>query len=216
MKLTIATSLYLSSLVSANGLWARQSEPGEFGAVGRWAPGSFGSSNPSQDEEIFEAAGRSPNMTSSATFKFAPGNFSQLDGPPSWTWRLNISQVADPENEGQQVINTQWDLQWPGGGSLQSLARRADLNGSDGGGLCLALAELNLPSNITSRYSESDQGNCSMVLGEECAEKLRMMTLRGDCGDPPAVLGRYIEECRDVLPALQGHSQSTGGQSSSF
>jgi len=210
MKITILASTYFAALVSANGFWTRQTSSNGVGAQALWEPGSFGSTPTSEDEQLFTAAGRQPNDTSSATFNFAPSNLSDSDS--SWTWRVNISEVAVPDSsDGLQVVNTQWDLQWPGAGSLQSFVARAGLNGSEGGGLCLTVAEFDLLPNVTSRYSESDQGNCSAVLGDQCAEKLRAVYLNGDCDKPPAALPQTFEECMDVVSAADGHSHADPG-----
>lgn len=201
MKLSIAASLSLFALASA------QDYPGEFGAIGRWEPGSFTSSPTEQIEQLFEEAGRNPNDTVSATFPFQLGD----QNPGNWTWRINISEVADPEDSSRHAVNMQWDLQWPGTPDLKTYVEDSGVNSTAGGGLCLGSVVVHLlPSNITSRYSESDQGNCSMVLGEACAEQLRQGGLSGKCNDPPPT-GAYLSECEDVFPAARGNTYSTAG-----
>lgn len=90
-------------------------------------------------EQLLEQAGRNPNQTSSASFNFAPGN---APGDSIWIWCVSVTDVAVPDAyynaSGLHVVNTQWDLQWPGGGSLQSFMVRAGNANKTGQGLCIS------------------------------------------------------------------------------
>jgi len=147
---------------------------------------------------IFERAGRTPNDTTSATFNFAPGN---LSGDSTWTWRLNLTDFAVPEEvydkSGLRIVNSQWELQWPGGGSLNSFLDRAGLGNGTDQTICFTAVELLAPSNITTRYSQP--GNCSEVLGSKCTEKLLAEATSYGCALTPIFSGSAIDECMDTL-----------------
>lgn len=210
MKLSLAAWIYLSTLVSAHNFWSRETNDLDQGAEGLWSPGSIGPNTTPQDTQTFISAGRQPNQTSSASFNFAPGNLSDSDSS-TWIWRVNISEPALPDSQEIYVVNSEWDLQWPGAGTLHSFVDRADLNGSNGGGLCMHVAEINLPSNITSRYAESDQGNCSTVLGAACLEALMNAPSSGGCAEPANLLSGDLPECMDTLALAQSGSTSNPG-----
>lgn len=210
MKVIIAASAYFGTLVFANSIWTRQASG--YGYDAYFSPGSFSISTTPAEEQLFVNAGRQPNETSSASFYFAPGNFSNSDSDATWTWRVNISEVAVPDDAGSRVVNTQWGLQWPGAGSLHSFVERAGLVGNNHSGLCLAIARFGLPSNITSRYSQSDAGNCSAVVGSECLERFRDAWLSSDCDEAAGFSN--IPECMNTLAFPQGMSESSGGSCS--
>jgi hypothetical protein len=193
MKAFAITLAYLCASVSAGRTSKRQTSDQipSVGVTGAGGPGSFAGFLPDElakkEEEFFEHAGRTPNQTSSASFESFNGD--------QWSWTVNVTEAAVPyeffNTSGLHVVNTQWDLQWPGGGSLQSYMARKGSNGT----VCFSGAQLTLPSNITDRYSGT--GNCSAVLGSECAASV-LATF--DCpGSGSLSLSESLAGCEDIL-----------------
>ena len=187
----IAALSYILVSVSAGELLTRQQSNVNFASGGEGA-GIAGSIEPFGDQstQILEHAGRTPNKTSSASFNFFPNE--------QWTWNVNITDVAVPyeyfNTSDLHVVNTQWDLRWPGGGSLQSYMDRSGRNDT----LCLSATHIMLPSNVTKHYTAP--GNCSDVLGSECAANLFASF---SCIDPPSTaISESLKGCEDTLVGL--------------
>lgn len=129
-----------------------------------------------EQQALFATAGMNPNRSSSVTFKY--GNPAGLQDDTTWTWRVNITNVnLSPLNststQDQFAANAQFDLQWPGGGSLEDyLAGQGSSAGGQESTLCASRWSYRYPANVTSRYSGTDNGNCSTVLGSQCAASL--------------------------------------------
>lgn len=126
-------------------------------------------------ETPFVQAGRKPNDTAGVGFYDPNGGY--------WIWRVNISNVAVP-GSNQYAANAQYDLQWPFGGTLQSYLERFQEGGStdnDETDLCAYFSVFTLPQNITGRYMQSFNGNCSALLGDQCARSLSSSLLGSSC-----------------------------------
>lgn len=179
----------LLTLASANILQGRQADdqfsvPTQFGAIGGNGSGlitNTGSGTTTKNiDQLFEAAGRQANVSSPVTFDLSSSNGNR-DNTTGWTWRVNITDVAIPEsyypgtNQSLRAVNEQWELQWSAGGSLSSLLKEQsgfDTNSS----ACLKATRYRMPANVTRKYSASDNGNCSAVLGDACAQRLRSVS----------------------------------------
>lgn len=126
-------------------------------------------------EQVSEEAGRHPNATSSVAFSRMFNNTSE-----AWEWRTNITEFAVPNrladlglpsanfSEHLHVVNIQWQLDWPGvsGQSLQSFLSRRNMS------VYINTLITNLPSHVTSRYSDADNGDCAAILGTACTQSL--------------------------------------------
>lgn len=172
------------------------------------SPGSFPSSPAPEDEvqELFEIAGRQPNVTNSVSFLLGTDNDTTSDANATWTWRVNITGFMLPESispDGLSVVNEQWDLQWPGGGSFGSFLVRSgmDESGLDTAALSFAAAAATLPSNATSHYT----GDCTSVFGSQCVQRLLQYGFNST-GNPAT-----HEDCMDTLGA--GSRFSSSGRS---
>lgn len=208
MRAKVAFVSCFVALASANTLSTRQEgtrRPLGY-STGWQAPGFlYPSLLPEKEEfQLFEAAGRQPNFTNSVSFQFAPGNLSESEADTTWTWFLNTTDIALPDDvsprvmPGARVLNQQWALQWPGGGNLQSSIDRWGLQDNTTSGLCFGTATWAVPSNISSRYSNARPGNCSAVVGAECAAALLAQPFvenGGRCG----VLSSDFDECADSI-----------------
>lgn len=210
--ITVSACLVVSVL--ADSLAARQSAP-FIGSPGFGCPGSISSPSVVKDstQQLFESAGRSPNETSSASFVFFPGNVSSPESNITWSWRVNITDVVIPEQVspgGLHVVNEQWQLQWPEGGSLESYMARSGIDGTFSTSLCLSAGVFTLPSNVTSRIPESNRNNCSEILGSECVRGILQSGFPGCEGSG----FRTPMACMDTLGvAISSSSQSTNGES---
>jgi hypothetical protein len=164
-------------------------------------------------QQLFENAGRQPNETRSASFESFPGNVSASEADATWTWSVNITDVALPEDiasSGQHEINEQWQLQWPGGNSLESFMNRSGINGNPSVSLCLSAGVFTLPSNVTSSIADADQGNCSAIFGSECAEQIIQSS--GFDTDCDLKSFRVPPQCMDTLGTATSFSwQGTSG-----
>nr|POF03852.1 hypothetical protein CFP56_21608 [Quercus suber] len=152
----------------------------EFGSVGLLSPGDLGRTP--EATQLVADLGRTPNATSYVTFNRTDDNMLE-----TWGWRINITDIPVPNDphrfgeasadssQGLHVTNMQWQLHWPGddSGTFQSYLaeRNATLYSWD--------LRLTLPSNITSRINNQTNGNCSAILGDECATSLAQAASEG-------------------------------------
>lgn len=173
--------------------------------IGALTPGGLSNST-----AALEAAGRHPNATSSVTFTRTDNNTLE-----TWAWSVNITDVPVPNqpddlgmpsannSKGLHVINAQWQLQWPG-----------DNNSSENLQAFLALRNLSinvfahrisLPSNITSKYTNQDNGNCSTILGDQCTQSLIQALVAGRQIGYPGLKG-----CASTLDVRTGNADGMG------
>ena len=131
---------------------------------------------------VSEKAGRTPNGTTGAV----PFNRTYNNAPESWFWRVNVTDLAVPNrpsdlgsssansSENLHVANTQWELSWPGNEtSLQEYLAARELT------LSINTLSTNKPMNITSKYLDSDSGNCTTILGGQCVQSLMAAAMKG-------------------------------------
>lgn len=136
------------------------------GATGDYLEGAYGTGLGDQipDESPFIYGNAHPNATNSV-----PVN--------GFVWRTNVSEVsANDANTSYQpnsskildarIINTVFDLTWPGNYSIG----QALLNNNNVApyGCILFIDGLALPENVTSKYTAADNGSCTNVLGSDC------------------------------------------------
>jgi hypothetical protein len=124
------------------------------------------------------------------------------------TWRTNVSEVAvndavaDTSNDSAailnaRVINTVFDLSWNSNDTIQEVLLRQGLVSPFG---CIVMIDgLQLAQNVTSKYTQSDNGSCNNVLGEQCVKDFLTSingTVEGDqcpgIPDLPASCGRTL------------------------
>lgn len=163
--------MVLKHYVWAMLMLAADSQASDLPVTGPLSPGPGGTP---EAWRVSEAAGRQPNATKSVTFPRIYNNTSE-----AWTWRINITDMAVPNrisdlglpsadfSQGLRVANTQWQLQWPGSSdSFQEFLRERNASARFMGIIT------NKPSNITDHLKDSDNGNCTNVLGDECTRSL--------------------------------------------
>lgn len=170
----------------------------QWGQVGVAKPGPLGHGNPG-GRQIYEDAGRTPNATNDVEFKRTYENDEE-----TWTWRVNISEVAVPDyprelgrddasySMDRRVINTIWQLGWPETEDDSFL----DFLTSRETDVYFQARILVLPSNVTDKYDENDNGDCVPMLGEDCVKRIADETNRGR---KELVTWSRFEECRDTL-----------------
>ncbi|KAF2845926.1 hypothetical protein T440DRAFT_482958 [Plenodomus tracheiphilus IPT5] len=125
---------------------------------------------------IYEEAGQNPNASDIVTFAQSFNNT-----PEDWKWRINISEIAVPNDlndlglananfsEGLHVVHTQWQLEWPGEeDDLRSFIRSRNIDRLDFSAL-MARVE----SNLTDHFEDSDNGDCTPMLGQRCIDAIR-------------------------------------------
>lgn len=169
-------------------------------------PLSPGPGRTPEEWRVSEAAGRQPNATNSVTFMRTYNNT-----PETWTWRINVTDMAIPNqisdlgspsanfSQGLHVANTQWQLQWPGNSdSFQSFLRERNVSVS------FTALMTNKPSNITDRYNDADNGNCTNMLGDKCTQSLIQTAARGS-----PIGFATLEGCENTL-AVSGGNQGGG------
>lgn len=204
-----------------------------------WGPGSFGTNVSNITTQAIYDRVQTPGATSSVTFNFTafPGVLEQ------WTWRVNITNVnvgdlpnngAYAENgargfgqelEDPHFVNVAYDFQWPEGGEIQDALNRtfseSGAHTSTGPGqLCAAYFNMQgLPSDITNRYKESDNGDCTGVFGEDCvAAMLNASALWSGNGGVCGLPGRGFTElpqCQSIFNTTKYPGRfcgATGGQ----
>jgi hypothetical protein len=129
-------------------------------------------------QNISTAAGRNPNSTSSVTFSRISNNTAE-----EWTWRINITDLAVSNNslanlgeddadysEGLRIVNTQWELDWPGENEDETFGEWMAARQWDGVRILATI--MNMPANITEQTATADGGDCSPFLGEQCTASL--------------------------------------------
>jgi hypothetical protein len=126
---------------------------------------------------VSELAGQHPNATTLISFKRSYNNT-----PETWTWRVNISDIAVPDtlddlgnpsatfSKKLHVANTQFQLDWPGNKNTFQ-AFLADRN------MRVELVSMirHLPSNVTDKYDlqkDGKDGSCVNVLGQSCVDDI--------------------------------------------
>ena len=126
-----------------------------------------GDSMSNKNPTYYTDAGRHPNATHEIQFT-RPG----VEG--EWTWRVNVTDLPAEDNQTEPLVNMQWDLQWPGGGSLQEFLGREQNETQEDCPECqtcvTAMMAL-LPHNITSKWQDDGSGDCTQVLGAQCYQK---------------------------------------------
>ncbi|KAI0389069.1 hypothetical protein F5Y17DRAFT_463102 [Xylariaceae sp. FL0594] len=146
-------------------------------------PEKAGPGNTPEAISVFETAGRTPNATTSVSFEH-PHNGSSEAG---WTWRINVTEVAVPDDlsylglaspdnssslfsQGLRVVNTQWQLGWPRSdndtSTFESFLLKRNTNAS------FTSLVITTSKKILESYDEGDNGDCTKVLGSDCAKTL--------------------------------------------
>lgn len=112
--------------------------------------------------DLFVAASQNTNTTRSVP----------INGTSGLIWRVNMSSVSVPDAkpddfdgnkspfQDPHVVQTVYDLQYPGGGSLDDYINRTSARS-----VCVTVSAPpfhvnNFPPNVTDRYSKGDNGNC--------------------------------------------------------
>lgn len=145
-----------------------------------------------------------------------------VSGIESSTWRVNVSSVSVPdarppypsENgplEDPHVVQTVYDLQFPGGGSIDDYIYRT----GDGQprSICATVFHPpfhvnNFPPNVTNRFKEDDNGNCAGVLGEDCV-KAYLQSATGSSIDGCYNFDYNVPECTNTLRAATEQATTT-------
>lgn len=162
--------------------------------------------------DLFVSVSQSANTTRSVP----------IPGAPGLIWRVNVSSVSVPDarplDSGEpplldpQVVQTVFDLQFPGQGSLNSYINQTE----DGPPrtVCVTvfspqMLDYDLPLSVIDQYNEEDNGDCGNVLGEDCvAAFLRS----GKALDrPPGCLSFVynLPECNNTLREAIQQTTST-------
>lgn len=170
---------------------------------GNFSPGR-GRTNTNASEEVFAAAGRNPNATSALEF-----NRTDFSTPGSWIWRINITDVPLPNDfndlgrpsanasEDVRIINTQYQLLWPGATQNMSLQQYLQTNNLT---VYVTSLAVSLSSSQTSKYNSMANGTCADILGDECTQSLMSATATMDQGF--GTLG--LQGCANSLDKSQG------------
>lgn len=130
------------------------------------------------------AAGRTPNATSNVVFKALVDGTEQM-----FTWRVNITELTLPNDiqtfgqpsatnfsKGLHAANTQWQLEWPQGGSNRSL--QSFLSDNRQRTFFISAGINYAPVSITKSWTNPRDGNCSSLLGATCVAELQQLPLK--------------------------------------
>jgi len=136
-------------------------------------------------------------------------NVTSLSVPDA---RRSIDSANGPPLPDPRVIVTTYDLQWPNTSStLNETAIRLGKSFDAGGQasadepICMAVVENPIWPNVTNKLTDSSDGDCEAVLGQECAAALMSERLHGGrCG----TTFLNVEACRDVFSV--GNQQTMG------
>ena len=212
MKLSFQASSFFLSLVAAQSAIIERQNNVEFDTISGFGPGAIPATGENwADFALFAAAGRNPNISTSVNFSYADNE--------EWIWRVNITQVSlddfpNTSEEGLVATNLQFDLQWPGDGTLQSYLDSREGTGSADPALseeplCAGLWSWGVQANVSSRYSSNDNGSCTSVLGEQCAASVLAVMQEGQCGSGSSISG--LAGCEDTLDIRKTGGGSTLG-----
>jgi hypothetical protein len=171
-------------------------------------PSRPGIGNTPEALQVSADAGRQPNATDSVTFTRAYNNTQE-----EWTWRINVTDISVPNriddlgmpganfSQGLHIANVQWQLEWPGDevDSLQTYLMKRNMS------VGFTALISNKPSSITDRYSDSDNGNCTAVLGDKCTQSITQFASEGDM-----VSFTGLEGCADSLDVQGGGGVQSG------
>lgn len=159
-----------------------------------WSPGPGFTT---EAQQISESAGRHPNATSSVAFKRDFNGTSE-----DWSWTVNVTEIPYPDvpyddanvdskasfTKGYRVTNTQWQLQWPGNDDdFDTFLYNRGLR------ISVAFEYLIVSASVKERYNSQNAGDCSSVLGSECASFLKEQFIsgRGAPVDLPGCKGSF-------------------------
>lgn len=158
------------------------------------------------------AAGRHPNATREVTFTRTLNSTSE-----TWTWRLNVTEIDLPNDvqnygkpnqdysKGYQVVNVQWQLDWPKSkdGSQQSLQSYLAETEQQ---LYLGGLAYRFPMSVMANWTNPSNGDCTSLLGEKCIAAIQ----NGNLGSPEcdATLNTGQQNARYDMGANAGKSIS--------
>lgn len=173
--------------------FAQEHERGETGVN---SPGPFRAEKPIR---IIDTAGTSSNKASSVAFEHPFNGTTE-----TWTWHINVSETVIPpqlqgsqDSEEQYFTNTQWSLNWPGDSeSLVPWLRSRNTS------LSFVALLSNKPTNITDRYRDQDNGNCTALFGESCTKSLYNTAMKPDSRYQFNTIG--LEGCEDTFDITEG------------
>lgn len=182
MHSAIPFSLLLARLSTATFYNGGVNGSGNFyeGAYGENAPNAIPNLAP------FQEAAANPNATNSVPVH-------------DFIWRTNVSEVSvkdattspnSPSNgtaiANARVISTVFDLTWQGNSSIAAALQSQGVESPFG---CIMMMDgLGLPENVTSKYTQADNGSCTNVLGDDCVKDFlaRINSTSGECPGFPS------------------------------
>jgi hypothetical protein len=133
-------------------------------------------------------------------------NITSLSVPDA---RLDLDSAEGPPLPDPRVIVTTYDLQWPNATeTLNETAIRLDQRFGAGGQtsgnsstydpICMAVVESPMWPNVTNKLRDSNDGDCTAILGQDCvAALLSNPWTGGGCGAPDLIYSRAA--CQDVF-----------------
>jgi hypothetical protein len=129
---------------------------------------------------VSELAGQHPNASTFVTFSRPYNNT-----PEVWTWRVNISEIAIPDDladlgqpfasfsENLHAANVQFQVDWPSeDDTLQAFLTKRHMS------VEFVTMIKHLPFNVTDKYdlqNDAQDGNCANVLGQTCVDSITEM-----------------------------------------
>ncbi|ETS76090.1 hypothetical protein PFICI_11477 [Pestalotiopsis fici W106-1] len=152
-----------------------------------------------------------PTVTRSVKFGMLEEYWSSLPEDSvvrnsEWTWRVNISDVATPKVEDNDladphVVSTTYDFTWPYGDDLSEA-----LDGANSS-FCMSVVEsLDLPVSVLNGYTEDDANSTSCVpaLGQDCVAAILQRGAISAAGNgsycsSPAEPWNLLSACKDSL-----------------
>lgn len=224
------TSLLLAQLALASSTLATQYGP-ETG---------FGCGPSQLDSPNWLTLNQNPNLSKSELLPSGWGIATEIPNGESpkqpLTWRINITEaaLANALNSSglipnARMLNTVYDLSWPGGENLQntmSTIRNAAQPSRDHSfekppQLCATIFTALFPTNVTNTFNETSGDSCIGALGE-CLSPLLSAGEVGESGCPTVADPRRIPACKAVFegsgdPAtLDLTANGTGAENASF
>jgi len=143
-------------------------------------PSAITDANNTAGTAIVAAAGRMPDLTAVRHFD---NSWTGLSRDAMWDWRINITNITVPNtiqdlgkpnadySQNKSVVNTQWQLNWPGvdRGDNYTLEEYLYRTYGEEAYMFVGAYHIYLPDNVISQYkSPNPDFNCSTILNATC------------------------------------------------
>lgn len=190
---------------------ANSTRPLPYSTDGLPPPPAIGSA-PDTGSQGFIDANNNPNASNTVFFQHYYQGSVNAALTSNWSWTVKVSDVVAPPNSSvdpplssdAHVAYTTYEFSWPDDGDLNEVLQ--DENNANPNGRydsCAYIFTALFPSNVSKKFDEGSDSNCTNILGAECVANLTLATsvFDGECRFGGSF---YQEACGDSLGVAHG------------